>query len=49
MDPNSYDITWVPRRDESSPMEKAEVMRERYADALVPLVISASEEISELL
>ena len=47
MDPNSYDVNWVPRRDESSPMERAEAMRERYSDAKDELPHNMPEPLGE--
>ena len=34
MDHMSYDINWIPKRNESSPLERAEAMKEIYADAI---------------
>ena len=47
MDPNSYDVNWVPRRDESSPMERAEAMREIYSDAKDELPHNMPESLGE--
>ena len=47
MDPNSYDVNWVPRRDESSPMERAEAMREIYSDAKDELPHNMPEPLGE--
>ena len=47
MDPNSYDVNWVPRRDESSPMERAEAMRDIYSDAKDELPHNMPEPLGE--
>ena len=47
MDPTSYDVSWSPRRNESSPQERAEAMKEIYADASDELPHNMPEPLGE--